>query len=169
MVPGTAARVRLWSSLRTEIVLKVIVLTLVIVLLLLVVAIKIVEREVLGQRLRSAERIILALHQEVTSSMGQGTPEGLPEESDRRVIADRLMRAGNLHSVYLVDRAGQILAHPHAGRIARSGDDPLVLRALAAGRLVTSLPEEGSLFFSFCSGNTSNFCWFKVGRRKIPA
>ena len=82
MVPQGVSRVRLWSSLRTEIVLKVILLTVTIVLLLSIVAIKIVEREILRQRLRSAERVIVALHEEVMSRDPAGASAPLERRAD---------------------------------------------------------------------------------------
>jgi len=143
MVPEPLHGVRIWSSLRTEIVVKVIVLTVTTVLLVSFVAFKILELEVLRQRLRSAEQVIVALHREVNAP--DPLLRGAPREgrADVQQIVELYVRAGNLRSLALLDAAGRILAHPDPSRIGTEEKDPLVRRALATNRTVTSLGEQG--------------------------
>ena len=140
MVPGAAARVRLWASLRTEIVLKVIVMTVGIVALVSLAAFRILELEVLRQRLRGAEQVITALDRELErpEPMFPGSSPTLRAADLQRVLT-LFVRAGNLRALYLVDRAGRVHAHADPSRIGARSEDPLVARALATGKGVTSI------------------------------
>jgi signal transduction histidine kinase len=141
--------VRLGSSLRTEIVLKVIVLTVTVVVLLSIVAIKIVELEVLRQRLRSAKMVVGALHQEVVNPGQRGSAASPHTREEFQRVTRRLLRAGNLASLYLVDDAGRILIHPNADRMDQPNADPLARRALEEGRVVTSVREDHASLSNF--------------------
>ncbi len=149
MVPRGVSRVRLGSSLRTEIVLKVIVLTVTVVVLLSIVAIKIVELEVLRQRLRSAKMVVGALHQEVVQPGQRGSAASPHTREEFQRVARRLLRAGNLDSLYLVDEAGRILIHPNSDRMDQPDSDPLARRALEEGRVVTSVREDHASLSGF--------------------
>jgi two-component system NtrC family sensor kinase len=146
MVPRSVSRVRFWSSLRTEIVLKVIVLTVTVVVLLSIVAIKIVELEVLRQRLRSAKMVVGALHQEVVEHGPRGSAASPRTREEFQRVARRLLRAGNLASLYLVDETGRILVHPNSDLVDQPDVDPLAHRALKEGRVLTSIREDHASF-----------------------
>ena len=143
MVPGIPARVRLWSSLRTEIVLKVIVMTVGIVSLVSLAAFKILELEVLRQRLRGAEQVIVALDRELErpEPMFPGSSPTLRAADLQRVLT-LFVRAGNLRALYLVASDGRVRAHADPSRIDTLDRDPLIARALQTGKAATSLTGE---------------------------
>jgi two-component system NtrC family sensor kinase len=144
MVPGAHARLNIWFSLRTEIIVKVVVLTVAMVLLVSLVAFKILELEVLRQRLRSAEQVVVALHREVVA------PDPLFPDSrgarniDVQRMVELFVRAGNLRSLSLVDASGRVLADPDPSRIGTTSADPLIRHALESHRTVTSLEDRDS-------------------------
>ncbi len=154
MVPSNDSPVSIWSSLRTEIVLKVIVLTVTTVLLVSVVAFKILELEVFRQRLDAARQVIVTLHHELTNRDPMGGPSEAETRAEARRITVQLLRAGNLQSLYLVDPAGRVIADSDPGRLKEFALDPLVARALETGATVTTLRDSPAWFLGMLTNLT---------------
>ncbi|MDP3937509.1 MAG: ATP-binding protein [Deltaproteobacteria bacterium] len=154
MVPSGDSPVSVWSSLRTEIVLKVIVLTVTTVLLVSVVAFKILELEVFRQRLDAARQVIVTLHHELTNRDPMGGASQAENLAEARRITTQLLRAGNLQSLYLVDPAGRVIAHSDPERLKEFARDPLVARALETGATVTTLRDSPAWFLGMLTNLT---------------
>lgn len=154
MVPSDDKPVSLWTSLRTEIVLKVIILTVTVVLLVSIVTFKVLELEVLRQRMSAARQIVVALHHELTVQDPLRGSSAAEVQAEVQRITGQLLRAGNLQSLYLVDATGRMIAHPDPGQLRKVAQDPLVKRVLETGAAVTTLRESQDRLFGFLTNLT---------------
>ena len=154
MVPSDDKPVSLWVSLRTEIVLKVIILTVTVVFLVSLVTFKVLELEVLRQRMDAARQIVVALHHELTVQDPLHNSSEVAVQAEVRRITGQLRRAGNLQSLYLVDASGRVIAHPDPGQIGNVAQDPLIKRVLETGAAVTTLRESQDKLFGFLTNLT---------------
>ncbi|MFQ5458543.1 MAG: sensor histidine kinase, partial [Myxococcota bacterium] len=109
-----------------------------------IVAFKLLELEVLRQRMASARQVVAALHHEVTvQARARGLAEAEPGPEVQH-ITDQFLRAGNLESIFLFDASGRLIAHPESVDAPDPANDPLVRRAIESGAAVTTLGEGGS-------------------------